>query len=225
MVLDDLRFLKAHTIRPVKMTVIGPLTAACRLADEHYGDTEALGIALAEALNCELRRLDLEGVDYLQIDEPDFHFRPDQALKWGTRALDIALEGVVAPTIVHICYGYATLGPKQLDRGYAAVLEAIAASRASAIALEYEQPGHEPDLLHHCGDKAVVLGVLNLGSDTIERPEYIAERIEAALDIVPAERLHLGPDCGMWFLQSHVAFAKTRAMVIAADLVRERLSR
>ena len=139
--------------------------------------------------------------------------------------MDVALEGVMAPTIVHVCYGYATLGRKRLDHGYAAVLETIAASRASGIAVEYEQPGHEPDLLRHCGDKTVVLGVLNLGNHTVERPEYIAERIEAALDVVPAERLHLGPDCGMWFLPPHVAFAKTRAMVLAAALVTERLSR
>jgi 5-methyltetrahydropteroyltriglutamate--homocysteine methyltransferase len=225
MVLDDLRFLKAHTRRPVKMTVIGPLTTACRLADEHYGDLKSLGMALADAINRELRCLDREGLDYLQIDEPDFHFRPDQSLDWGTAALDAALAGIATPTIVHVCYGYATLGRKRPDPRYAAVLEALAASRVNAIALEYEQPGHEPSVLRHCGDKSVVLGVLNLGSNDIERPEHIAERIEAALDVVPAERLHLGPDCGMWFMPRQVAFAKIRAMVLAAALVRDRLTR
>ena len=201
------------------------MTAACRLADDHYRDEEALGMAIAEAINQELRALDADGVDVLQLDEPDFHFRPDQALRWGAHALDRALEGIAATTIVHVCYGYATIGHKRLDPGYASVLEAIAASRADAIALEYEQPGHEPSLLRHCGDKGLVLGVLNLGRHQIETPEHIAERVRAVLEVVPPERLHLAPDCGMWFLPREVAFAKIRAMVVAAEIVRSELAR
>ena len=218
--LDDLRFLKRHTTRPVKMTVIGPLTAACRLANEHYADEEALGLALADAINAELRALDAEGVDILQLDEPDFHFRHDQALRWGTRALDRAFEGIRATRVVHVCYGYATLGQKTLDPNYESVLEAIAASTADAISLEYEQPGHGPELLRHCGEKDVLLGLLNLGTEEVETPERIAARVQAALEVVPPERLHLAPDCGMWFLPREVAFAKIRALVLGAELVR-----
>jgi 5-methyltetrahydropteroyltriglutamate--homocysteine methyltransferase len=220
---DDLRFLKRHTRRPVKMTVIGPLTMACRLANEHYADLEALGMALASAINQELRALEAEGVDVIQVDEPDFHFRHDEAAKWGTRALDRALEGVTAPTIAHVCYGYATLGRKRLDPAYAGVLESLAASRVDAISLEYEQPGHKPGVLTHCGDKAVVLGVLNLGTHEIETAAHIADRVRAALEVVPSARLHLAPDCGMWFLPREVAYAKLRSMSLAADLVRSEL--
>jgi len=218
--LEDLRFLKRHTRRPSKMTVIGPLTTACRLANEYYADEEALGMAVAGLINQELRALDAEGVDVLQVDEPDFHFRHDQASRWGVRALDAALEGVTATTIVHVCYGYATLGRKRVDPNYARVLESLAASRASAISLEYEQPGHEPDLLRHCGDKAVVLGLLDLGTHEVETPEHVAARVRAALEVVPVRRLHLAPDCGMWFLPRDVAFAKLRAMATAAEIVR-----
>jgi 5-methyltetrahydropteroyltriglutamate--homocysteine methyltransferase len=223
-VLDDLRFLKGHTRKPVKMTVIGPLTAACRLADEHYGSEERVGMAVAAAINEELRLLDAEGVDVIQLDEPDFHFRPDQALEWGARALDRALDGISATKIVHVCYGYATIGRKRTDAAYARVLEAIAASRTDLIALEYEQPGHEPELLRHCGDKGVILGVLNLGRHEIETPEHISSRVEAALEIIPPDRLHLSPDCGMWFLPQSVAFAKIQAMAIAAEMIRCRLT-
>jgi 5-methyltetrahydropteroyltriglutamate--homocysteine methyltransferase len=223
--LDDLRFLKRHALRPTKMTVIGPLTAACRLADEHYGSPEALGTALAAALNEELRALDGEGVDVLQLDEPDFHFRHDQALRWGTTVLDRALEGIDALTVVHVCYGYATIGRKRLDPNYGRVLEAIAASRCDAISIEYAQPGHSADLLRHCGEKAVLLGVLDLGTHEVETPEAIAERVRAALAVVPPERLHLAPDCGMWFLPREIAFAKMRAMALAAALLRAELGR
>ncbi len=156
--LDDLRFLKRHTRRPVKMTVIGPLTAAVRLADDYYPDEETLGMAVARALNRELR-----------------------------------------------------------------ALQAIAASSTDQICLEYEQPGHEPDLLRDCRDKDVILGVLNLGTHEIESVERIAGRIRDVLHVVPPERLHLAPDCGMWFLPREVAFGKLRAMVTAVEIVRGEL--
>ena len=108
--LDDLRFLKRHTRRPVQMTVIGPLIAAVRLADDHYPDEETLGMAEARAINRELRALQAEGLDVIQLDEPDFHFRHDAAVRWGTNALDAAFDGKRTVKAVHLCYGYATIG-------------------------------------------------------------------------------------------------------------------
>ncbi len=209
MAVEDLRFLKRHTRRPVKMTVIGPLTTACRLANEYYIDEEALGLDLAAAINEELLALDEEGLDVIQLDEPDFHFRPDQSRRWGTRALNRALDGVRATKLVHICYGYATIGAKRVDRKLRRGDRGdFLIDSRTEISLEYEQPGHGPELLQSCGDKAVILGVLNLGTNEIESPERIVSRVREALEIVPAERLHLAPDCGMWFLPREVAFQK-----------------
>ncbi|MFN8457753.1 MAG: 5-methyltetrahydropteroyltriglutamate--homocysteine methyltransferase [Anaerolineae bacterium] len=221
--LNDLRFLKRHTRRPVKMTVIGPLTSAARLVNEYYPDEEAVGMAVARVINQELRALQAEGVDIIQLDEPDFHFRHDDAVRWGTAALNAALEGIQTTTAVHLCYGYAMIGEKHVDPYYGQALAAIAASAAQQISLEYEQPGHTPELLRQCGDKVVILGCLNLGTHTVEKPEYIAGRIRAAREVVPPERLHLAPDCGMWFLPRQVAFAKLRALVVAAEIVRSEL--
>jgi 5-methyltetrahydropteroyltriglutamate--homocysteine methyltransferase len=220
---DDLGFLKRHTRCPTKMTVIGPLTMAARLADEYYRDPEALGMAAAAAINRELRALDEAGVEVVQLDEPDFHFRRDLALEWGGKALDLAFEGIGATRVVHVCYGYATIGSKRADPNYAEVLEAIAASSAEQISIEYEQPGHTPELLEHCSDKEVVLGLLNLGTEEVESPSCIADRIRAALKVLEPERLHLAPDCGMWFVPRAVAFAKISSLVQAARMVRREL--
>ena len=199
MVLEDLRFLKRHARRPVKMTVIGPLTTACpacqRVLPRRRGSRH--GCCLRNQSGTQ--NVATEGADILQLDEPEFHFRPDQVRSWGTRALDRALEGIHVPTIVHICYGYATVGTKHIDPNYGDALEAIAASSVTASVWSTIQR-HSPEILRHCGVKTVVLGLLNLGTQTVEKPEYIAGRIRAALDILPPERLHLGPDCGMWFL-------------------------
>jgi 5-methyltetrahydropteroyltriglutamate--homocysteine methyltransferase len=220
--LSDLQFLRRHTACATKMTVIGPLTAACRMVNEYYQDEEALGMALAKAINQELRSLDHEGVDLIQLDEPDFHFRPDQAKKWGVRALDIAFKNVLTKKIVHCCYGYAMVGSKKVDSTYKEILEVIAQSKADQISIEYEQPRHTPEILENLGEKIIVLGVLNLGSKEIESVEHITHRIHEALEVVPLDRLHLAPDCGMWFVPRGIAFGKIRNMVLAAEQVRSR---
>jgi len=183
------------------MTVIGPLTTACHVVNQYYPDEEVLGLDAARVINQELRVLQSEGVDIIQLDEPEFHFRPDQVQRWGTQALDLAFEGIHVPTIVHICYGYALIGRKTVDPNYGQALEAVAASKADAISLEYEQPGHSPDLLRHCGKKSVVLG-MNLGTQTVEEPGYIASRIREALAVVPPDRLDVG--CGSCLERWHL---------------------
>jgi 5-methyltetrahydropteroyltriglutamate--homocysteine methyltransferase len=65
--------------------------------------------------------------------------------------------------------------------------------------------------------------VLDLSTDTAETPEQVAQRIEAALTVVPAERLQVGPDCGMKYLSRELALTKLAALVEGARLVRERL--
>ena len=222
MALTDLQFLRSHTERSIKMTVIGPLTAACRMSNEYYQDEEALGLALAKAINHELRSLDQEGVDLIQLDEPDFHFRPDQAKKWGARALDIAFDGISTTKVVHCCYGYATVGGKRADSIYSEILAEIAQSKADQISIEYEQPRHTAEILEKLGHSIVILGVLDLGSKEIESVEHITHRIHEALEVVPLDRLHLAPDCGMWFVPRDIAFGKIRNMVLAAEQVRSR---
>jgi 5-methyltetrahydropteroyltriglutamate--homocysteine methyltransferase len=90
----------------------------------------------------------------------------------------------------------------------------------AAISLEYEQPGHGPELLRACGDKHVLLGLLNLASEKVESVDHIARRIESALAVVPADRLHPCSDCGMWHLARDVAFGKISALAAAARRVR-----
>jgi 5-methyltetrahydropteroyltriglutamate--homocysteine methyltransferase len=65
--------------------------------------------------------------------------------------------------------------------------------------------------------------VLDLGTRAVETVEHVAARVRSALDVIRPERLHLAPDCGMWFLPRNVAFAKIRAMADAAATVRAQL--
>lgn len=103
------------------------------------------------------------------------------------------------------------------------VLALAATCRITGISVEYEQPGHEPDVLRRCGDKHVLLGLLNLGTHEVETPVHIAARLREALKVVPAERLHPCSDCGMWFLPREVAFGKIEALAEGTRIVRRDL--
>jgi 5-methyltetrahydropteroyltriglutamate--homocysteine methyltransferase len=224
MSVDAVRFLKQHTSKPVKANVVGPLTAAFYLKDEFYHDDHVAALALAAALNQELRAIEAEGVDLLQVDEPVLHYNISRARRYGREVINRTVEGLRTPVVVHVCYGYAALIEKHgINPEYADVLDIMAGCDIWGMSLEYEEPGHQADLLRHCGDKHVVLGLLNMGTHAVETPEQIANRIREALEFVPAERLHLAPDCGMWHLPREVAFAKLCSLTLGADIVRREL--
>ncbi|NYG45481.1 5-methyltetrahydropteroyltriglutamate--homocysteine methyltransferase [Bradyrhizobium sp. IAR9] len=221
---DELHFAKLHTIRPVKVTVVGPLTLANQVSDHFYNDEETLLLEFARALNLEMKALQAAGADLLQVDEPHFHARLSTARKHGKKALEVLVEGISVPVTTHVCYGYALVHQeKSKSPTYPEVLEILSECPTTAISLEYEQPKHDPALLRYCGQKHVVLGLLDLARKDIETPEHIARRISDALEIVPPERLHPSSDCGMWFLPRAFAFGKIRSLVDGTRIVKASL--
>jgi 5-methyltetrahydropteroyltriglutamate--homocysteine methyltransferase len=222
---EDVRFLKRHTDRPVKATIIGPLTALDRLADHHYGDERAAAMALADALNAEMRALEAEGVALLQVDEPAWHYRLSRARTLGRDVIERLTRGLKTPVAVHVCYGYAYFATKkEAHPGYAEALALLAdCPDIAAVSLEYEQPGHGPELLRHLNGKDVILGLLDLSTHDVETPEHVGRRLRDALAVVPPERLHPAPDCGMWHLPRDVAYAKLAALVQGTQSVRREL--
>jgi 5-methyltetrahydropteroyltriglutamate--homocysteine methyltransferase len=52
----------------------------------------------------------------------------------------------------------------------------------------------------------------------------VAARLRQALTRIPPERLYVNPDCGLKFTRRDVAFAKLRAMVEGARIVRGELA-
>ncbi len=218
----DVEFLHSHTDRLTKVTIIGPTTLALRLVDEHYGSLDQVAFALAEVLNAEAKALVALGVDIIQFDEPEVHFRHSQVEAFATEALDRAVRGVEAHTVVHVCYGYSkNIAEKRSTPVYAKAVELLAASTVDDISLEYEQPGHVPELLEHAGDKGIALGVLDLDTEAgVETVDHIVERATDAISVIGAQRLRLAPDCGMWFLPREHATAKIAAMEQAAQRLR-----
>jgi 5-methyltetrahydropteroyltriglutamate--homocysteine methyltransferase len=221
---DATRFLLEAADRPVKVTIVGPVTLSLRLVDEHYGSPAELAFAVADSINAELKLLASLGVAVVQLDEPEVHFRHSQVKDFAVEAIDRALAGVTCDTAVHMCYGYAkNIAEKRSTPVYADALALLAATAAAEISLEYAQPKHSPALLQAAGDKRVALGVLDLDTEApVETVADVLALAEPALQVLGPDRLGLAPDCGMWFLPRPVALAKITSMEQAAQQLRDR---
>ncbi len=215
---DDVKFLRAHTAKPIKMTVPGPFTMSQQAQNDYYPTEEAAAMAYAVAVNEEIRDLFAAGADIVQIDEPYMQAQPEKARGYGLRALNRALEGITGPTAVHICFGYAAI-VHQRPSGYSFLPE-LAGCSCRQVSVETAQSKLDCAVLAKLGGKQIMVGCLDLSDMTVETPQAVVARIKAALPYVRAENVILAPDCGMKYLPRDVAFGKLKAMVEAARMLR-----
>jgi 5-methyltetrahydropteroyltriglutamate--homocysteine methyltransferase len=218
----DVRFLREHTDRRIKVTVPGPFTMTQQAQNEYYPDRESLAMDYAACVNEEVRELFAAGADVVQLDEPWLRANPEEARKYAVAAINKALEGINGTTALHLCFGYAAMVQGKPSR-YAFLTE-LEHSVVHQISIEAAQPKLDLAVLQELPTKTIVLGVLDLSDMQIETPESIAARLREALRYVPPERLMVAPDCGMKYLPRAVAYRKLRAMTLAAAIVRESIS-
>jgi 5-methyltetrahydropteroyltriglutamate--homocysteine methyltransferase len=218
----DMTFLRRNTDRKAKITLPGPFTMTQQVKNEFYKDQEELAMDYAVAVNEEALALQAAGADVIQLDEPWLRNDPESAKRFAIKAINRALAGITVPTVVHLCFGYAFL-VKDKPTSYF-FLEELADSKAQQISIESAQPKIDLGVLKGLSNKTIMLGVINLGDQVVERPEQVAERIRAGLKHVAADRLVPAPDCGMKYLTREVAFGKLKALADGAAIVRKELS-
>ncbi len=217
----DVAFLRAHTDRKIKITLPGPFTMSEQSQTSYHRDREALAMELAAAVNDEVKDLFAAGADLVQLDEPWMQRFPERAKNYGVKAVNRALDGVNGTTAIHICFGYAAVVPNK-PSSYSFLTE-LEGSVVNQVSIEAAQPRLDLAVLRDLPSKVMIVGVLDLGDRSIETPEVVATRIEAALKHVPAERLAIAPDCGMKYLPRETAFGKLKAMVEGTKIARARL--
>jgi len=226
---DDVRFLKRHTNKPIKVTLPGPMTTADTLADEYYRDRRTLAGELAKLLNEEAHELVEAGADIVQFDEPCFNIYLDEVEEWGIRALEDAAKGIRAKKAVHICYGYGVgivleWKTKNTDwNHYWRTLPLLRTSAIDMISVECAASGVDPAVLAEAKGKDLMVGVIDVGTEEIETPETVAARIRTALPYVDPDRLYPCTDCGMIPRSRAAARGKMKALAAGALIVRSEL--
>jgi 5-methyltetrahydropteroyltriglutamate--homocysteine methyltransferase len=220
---EDFRFLRRFTERRIKVSVTGPHSLVKRIKNEHYPSEEAFARDIARVMNLELRELVKAGATDLQIDEPYYSGFPED-LGWGIAAINQLVEGVGASIHLHICYGN-RYGKPSWEGSYRYLFPAVLDARVDRLVLEFGRRGEDDVQLFKEFDPpfALGLGVIDVKTHDVESPAIVAERIRKALEIVPAARLGVNPDCGLLHLPRDVAFAKLCAMVEGTRIVRGEL--
>jgi len=229
--LEDAKFLRAQTRRPIKFALPGPMTMVDTLHDDYYKSRERLAMDFAAILNAEARELERAGVDVIQFDEPAFNVYMDEVREWGMQALMRSREGLTCKTAVHICYGYGikanvdwkkTLGAQW--RQYESTFPLLAQSQIDQVSLECANSRVPLELLAALRDKDVLVGAIDVANDRVETPEQVAQTIRAALNYVSPDRLFPCTNCGMVPLSREVARGKLRALAGGAAVVRRELA-
>jgi len=215
---DDVRFLRKHTDRTVKVTVPGPFTMSQQAQDDYFHDPEELAYAYADAVNAEVRDLFAAGADIVQLDEPYLQARPEPAKQYGVKALNRALSGVVGTTAVHLCFGYAAIIHDR-PSGYSFLPE-LADCSCDQVSIETGQSNLDTSVLTHLAGKTIILGVIDLSDHAVESVDTVAGRVRRALPYVAADKVVIAPDCGMKYLPWESAEGKMRAMAGAAAVLR-----
>ncbi|MBI2153679.1 MAG: methionine synthase [Candidatus Rokubacteria bacterium] len=229
---DEVRFARAHTQKKLKFTIPGPMTIVDTIADEYYRDRRRLALEFARVINEEAQELAALGVDVLQLDEPAFNVYLDDVKTWGIETLHRATDGISCKTAVHICYGYGikaniewkqTLGSEW--RQYEETFPLLAQSRIDQVSLECANSRVPLSLLGLLKGKDVLVGVIDVATNTIETPEQVAETLRKAMAFVAPDRLYPCTNCGMVPLARQVARGKLGALAAGAALVRKDLAR
>jgi len=222
---EEYRLVREQTDKPVKVALPGPylLTRGMYVREacgQVYDSKEALGEDVVKLLREEIAELMQAGVAFIQFDEPvltEVVFAggqtrtfmcaalaasadPAEELEFAVTLLNQVLQGFEPAadgtrTGIHICRGNWSTDETTLLRGsYHPLREYIKRMNVGQVVLEYatERAG---ELIHFPG-KELGLGVVNPRTETIESQAGIREQIERALEIYPADKLFINPDCG-----------------------------
>jgi len=226
---EDIRFLRAQTKRAIKATLPGPMTMVDTLYDNYYKNREKLAREFAAILNQEARELERAGADVIQFEAPAFNVYMAEVKHWGVEALEAA-AGLKSKSAVHICYGYGikanvdwkkTLGSEW--RQYESTFPLLARSKIDQVSLECANSHVPLELLALLKGKDVLVGVIDVANEAVEKPAQVADTIRSAMKFVPPEKLFPCTNCGMVPLDRDVALGKLKALAAGAALVRKEL--
>ena len=210
--------------KPVKITIPGPMTIADTIANTYYKSDDKMGFDLAEVINVEIKRLQKAGCKYIQVDEPLFARKPQQAIDFGIDNLAKCFEGLEnteIEKITHICCGYpdkldAVNYPKAPLDSYKKIAKALDASLIDTVSIEDAHRYNDLEVLSDFTKTKVIFGLIKIASSQKETEEEMENRVLDALNFIDKQQLIAAPDCGLGHLPRQLAIEKLKIMVNVA---------
>jgi 5-methyltetrahydropteroyltriglutamate--homocysteine methyltransferase len=223
---DEIRYARARTDKPLVTPLGGPVTFAFRIDPAGvYKDKREVAWALVPLLNQELKNVVAAGATHIQVDEPsaidDF-----VSVEEFVEMMNAMVEGVNATIGLHICFGNFLGRPAVAHRTYEHIAPIFGRLNTDIIHLEFANRGMwQADIFakHARDDQFLAAGVIDVKARAVEKPEIVAERIREILKYNDPARVWVSADCGFSMTARWVAREKLRAMVEGAKIVRRGL--
>jgi 5-methyltetrahydropteroyltriglutamate--homocysteine methyltransferase len=239
--IDNLKAaLQGVQVEEAFLPVAAPSSAIPDRKNEYYRNDEELVVALAEALRTEYRAI-VDAGFLLQVDDaraavtydrmvPPASF--DDYYRWVGRHVEVlnhALEGIPEDRVrYHVCWG-SWPGPHTTDVPLRKIVDLILKVRAGAYLLEAANPRHEHEWkvwkeVKLPEGKILAPGVVSHGTNVVEHPELVAERLVRFAECVGRENVIASTDCGFAQEQFNrrvhpsIMWAKLEAMAEGARL-------
>jgi 5-methyltetrahydropteroyltriglutamate--homocysteine methyltransferase len=227
------------------LPVAAPSSAIPDRKNEYYGSEDELVVALAEALRTEYRAI-VDAGFLLQVDDARAAVTYDRMVppasfedyyRWVGRHVDVlnhALEGIPEDRIrYHVCWG-SWPGPHTTDIPLRKIVDLILKVRAGAYLIEAANPRHEHEWrvwrdVKLPDEKILAPGVVSHGTNVVEHPELVAERIMRFAAVVGRENVIASTDCGFSQEQFNrrvhpsIMWAKLEAMAEGARIASDEL--
>ena len=226
------------------MNAASPGVISLFLQNSYYKSREQYLAALADVMKTEYETIVAAGLT-LQLDCPDlalsrhmlFNDLSDEEFvkiaNSHVEALNHALRDIdPAKVRIHICWGNYE-GPHVCDIDMATVFPVLMNTRANYLLFETANPrhGHEWAVFRDKKsdipeDKILIPGVVDTTSNFVEHPQLVAERLRRFIDIVGADRVQAGSDCGFGTfagfgaVDPDIAYAKLASLALGAQLAR-----
>lgn len=209
--------------RPLKGMLTGPVTILQWSFVRNDLPRSAVCRQIALAINDEVLDLENAGIKVIQIDEPAVREGLplkrgdwDAYLAWAGEAFRLSCAGVDDSTQIHTHMCYSEFGD---------ILPAIAALDADVITIETSRSDME--LLRDFGSfqypNEIGPGVYDIHSPRIPGEAELDKLLTKALQVIPAERLWVNPDCGLKTRGWPETEAALRAMVNVTKRLRAKL--
>lgn len=197
----DYNFAVEHSAKPVKAVLTGPYTLARLSVDEHYGSTQALAEAFAEALSQEARALQDAGATFIQFNEPAILKHKDDFPEFAAVCRRL-VDGLGAETALYLYFG-------DVDGCYPQLLDLP----FDLIGLDFVMGAANEALLKQTPfTKKLGLGIIDARNTRLESVDHIVERIRTLGDGIDPENIHVSPSAGLEFLPREVAQDKLRRL-------------
>jgi 5-methyltetrahydropteroyltriglutamate--homocysteine methyltransferase len=243
---DDLRHFAAAREKAGDpagfLNAASPGVIALFQPNEHYPDDDAYLEALAEAMRPEYEAIVAAGLT-LQLDSPDlglgrhmmYKDRDDAEyltlIERHVAVLNHALRNVPAEsTRMHVCWGNYE-GPHHCDVEMSTILPVLLKAKPAGLLFETANPRHQHDVEAFADqlatipeDKVLIPGVIDTTTNFIEHPRVVARRLQGFKDLVGADRLIAGTDCGFstfagfGAVDAEIVYAKLSALAEGAAL-------